>query len=89
MDPQAVSDGNDAPSVLTLPSFSSKRDNATQVVANVSISPKVVEPGQQSAYPMEEEVDWDTLGKSEVHEKQEDAQAPIDKGFLRQRLQRG
>jgi hypothetical protein len=35
----------------------------------------------------EKGVDWETLGKSEVHEQQEQSGAPIDAGFLRQRLQ--
>lgn len=33
-------------------------------------------------------VDWETLSKSEEHEQQEQTRAPIDSGFLRQRIQR-
>lgn len=36
----------------------------------------------------EKEVDWDTLQRSEVHEQKDPSQAPLDQGFLRQRLER-
>ena len=75
---------------IRLPSSVSSRRVSTATVATDAPeagadSPRTTE-ASDSAEPVTD-IDWATLKKSEDHEQLETPQAPVDKGFLRQRLE--